>query len=116
MSDHKPSQIRDAERILSQLLDVCAQNGATAADVSLGHSQDTRVEVQKGQLDTLERSESIGVSLRCFVGQRQAHVSGSDVSEAALADLADRCVAMAKVVPEDQYCGLADASELATEM
>lgn len=116
MSDHKPSQIRDAERILSQLLDVCAQNGATAADVSLGHSQDTRVEVQKGQLDTLERSESIGVSLRCFVGQRQAHVSGSDVSEAALADLADRCVAMAKVVPEDQYCGLADASELATEL
>ena len=116
MSDHKQSPIHDAERILSQLLDICAQNGATAADVSLGHSQDIRVEVQKGQLDTLERSESIGVSLRCFVGQKQAHVSGSDVSQAALEDLADRCVAMAKVVPDDPFCGLADASELATDM
>lgn len=104
------------DSILSKLLETCQKAGATGADASYGRSDGVSVEVREGKLEGIERSESQGVSLRCLFGQRQASVSGSDVSEAGLTALAERCVAMAKVVPEDPYCGLAPAEELALEL
>ncbi len=105
----------DPETILSSLLEACKSAGATGADASYGRSDGISVEVREGALEGIERSESQGVSLRCFFGQSQASVSGSDVSADALNILAERCVAMAKAVPEDPYCGLAPAEDLATE-
>ena len=101
------------ESILSKLIETCIKAGASDADASFGRSDGVSVEVREGKLEGIERSEAQGVSLRCFFGQRQASVSGSDISEDALTTLAERCVAMAKVVPEDPYCGLAPAAELA---
>lgn len=104
------------DSILSTLIDTCIQAGASDADASFSRSEGVSIEVLNGKLEGIERSESQGVSLRCFFGQQQASVSGSDTSEDGLKTLAERCVAMAKVVPEDPYCGLADASDLATDM
>ena len=104
------------ESILSKLLDTCQKAGATGADASYGRSDGVSVDVREGKLEGIERSESQGVSLRCLFGQRQAAVSGSDVSEEGLTALAERCVAMAKVVPEDPYCGLAPSDDLATDL
>jgi len=104
------------DSILSQLIDTCTKSGASGADASFARSEGVSIEVLNGQLEGIERSESQGVSLRCFFGQRQASVSGSDTSSEGLKALAERCVAMAKVVPEDPYCGLAPADDLATDM
>lgn len=104
------------ESILSKLLETCQKAGATGADASYGRSDGVSVEVREGKLEGIERSEAQGVSLRCMFGQRQAAVSGSDVTEEGLATLAERCVAMAKVVPEDPYCGLAPAADLAADL
>lgn len=104
------------ESILSTLIETCTKAGASNADASFGRSDGVSVEVREGKLEGIERSESQGVALRCFFGQRQASVSGSDTSPEGLKTLAERCVAMAKVVPEDPYCGLAPADQLATDM
>ncbi len=104
------------ESILSTLIESCTKAGASDADASYGRSDGVSVEVREGKLEGIERSESQGVALRCFFGQRQASVSGSDTSPDGLKTLAERCVAMAKVVPEDPYCGLAPSDHLATEM
>lgn len=104
------------ESILSKLIDTCVKAGASDADASYGRADGVSVDVREGKLEGIERSESQGVSLRCFFGQRQASVSGSDVSEAGLTALAERCVAMAKVVPEDPYCGLAPQEDLVAEL
>lgn len=104
------------ESILSTLIETCTKAGASDADASFGRSDGVSVEVREGKLEGIERSESQGVALRCFFGQRQASVSGSDTSPEGLQTLAERCVAMAKVVPEDPYCGLAPADQLATDM
>lgn len=104
------------ESILSTLIEACTKAGASDADASFGRSDGVSVEVREGKLEGIERSESQGVALRCFFGQRQASVSGSDTSPEGLKTLAERCVAMAKVVPEDPYCGLAPADQLATDM
>lgn len=104
------------DAILSKLLETCTAAGATDADAAYGRSEGVSVDVLDGKLEGIERSEAQGVSLRCFFGQRQAAVSGSDVSEEGLTSLAERCVAMAKVVPEDPYCGLAPATDIARNL
>lgn len=101
---------------LDQLLDRCLNAGASDADASIGRGQGISVEVRDGALENLERTESEGVSLRCLVGQKQANVSGSDLSDDGLNALAERCVAMAKAAPEDPFCGVAPAEDLVTEL
>ena len=103
------------EDILARLIDQCLAAGATDADCSLGVSDGVSVDVRDGKLENVERSEGQGVSLRVLFGQRQAHVSGSDLSDDALKTMAERCVAMAKAVPEDKYAGLAPAELLAND-
>ncbi len=113
---HMTTNELSPESILEKLLETCTKAGASAADASYGRSDGVSVDVREGKLEGIERSESQGVSLRCMFGQRQASVSGSDVSMAGLQTLAERCVAMAKVVPEDPYCGLAPAGDLSKEL
>lgn len=101
--------------LLQKLIDQCLKLGASDADCSLGVSEGVSVDVRNGALENVERSESQSVSLRVLFGQRQAHVSGSDLSDDALSTMAERCVAMAKAVPEDKYAGLAPAELLETD-
>ncbi|MDR3529955.1 MAG: TldD/PmbA family protein, partial [Rhodopila sp.] len=55
-----------------------------------------------------ERSEGRDLGLRVFVGKRSAIVSSTSLDPAGFASLVERAVAMAKVVPEDRFTGLAD--------
>lgn len=99
--------------ILDYVLDACAKAGASDADTRLGVSEGVNVSVLDGKMETIERDESAGLALRCFFGKRQANVSGSDLSKEGLDALVERCVAMAAAAPEDPYCGLAAATDLA---
>ncbi len=101
--------------ILSSLIEATTKAGADAADASIAVSESLSVEVRNGALEGVEREESGGVSLRALVGQRQAHVSGSDMSPEGLQAMVERVVAMAKAAPEDKYCGITPADEIATQ-
>jgi PmbA protein len=101
------------EELLAGLLDNCLKAGASAADARIGVADGVSVSVRDGKLESIEREESASVALRCFFGQRQAHVSGADLSPEGLKALTERCVAMARAVPEDKYCGLPEAGLLA---
>lgn len=107
--------ITSPENFLSDVLKKAKALGASDADVSLETSQSLSVEVRGGKLENVEQEESRGLSLRCFQGQRQAHVSGSDLSKEGVDALIERAVAMAKVAPEDEYCGLAPSEDLAKD-
>ncbi len=86
--------------------------GADAADAILVADTALSVSVRLGQLEDVGRSEGAELGLRVFVGQRSASVSTSDLSEAGLAALAERVVAMARAAPEDRWAGLAPADRL----
>ena len=68
-----------------------------------------------GKTEKLERSEGQDLGLRVFIGRQQAIVSSSDRSPKALGELVERAVAMAKTVPEDPYCGIAEPGEIARD-
>lgn len=96
---------------LEQILAAAKAAGADSADARVIFSQSGSVGVRMGRLETVERNEDAASALRVFVGQRQANVSGSDFSAASITEMAARAVAMARIAPEDRFCGLAPREE-----
>jgi PmbA protein len=96
----------DRLTVLSDLIDAARRAGADAADALLVASASLSVKRRMRQIEQLERSEGIDIGLRVFVGQRQAIVASTDPDPAGFAALAERAVAMARVVPEDPFAGL----------
>ena len=103
----------DALEVLTTLIAKARRLGADAADAVLHEGAGISHIRRLGAVEKLERAESYDLGLRVLLGKRQATVSSNDRSPAALDELVERAIAMAKVVPEDPYCGLADPSELA---
>jgi PmbA protein len=103
----------DALGLLDGLIAKAKAAGADAADALLAHSVALSHAQRLGELERLEREESNDLGLRVFVGRRQAIVSSSDTAPAALDELVARALAMARSVPEDPHCGLADPDQLA---
>ena len=101
---------------LDSLLGKAKKAGADAADAVVVEGTSLSVAFRLGQPEKVERSEGGDIGLRVFIGKRQAIVSSADRSEAALAELAERAVAMAREVPEDPHCGLADPSQIAKNL
>jgi PmbA protein len=109
---------KDTGNALDLLQDLVARArraGADGADavavegVSLSHAR------RLGKTEKLERSEGRDLGLRVLIGRRQAIASSSDRTPAALAELVERAVAMARAVPEDPFCGLAEPEEIARD-
>ncbi len=94
--------------LLTNLLERAKAAGADVAEAAVSGSISLSISRRLGQTEHLERSERRGLELTVFVGKRSASVSSTELAAASFADLAERAVAMAKVVPEDPYGGLAD--------
>jgi PmbA protein len=102
--------------LLNDTIQAAKRAGADAADALMYQSMSLEVSYRLGEREDLERSESKSLGLRVFVGQQQAAISSNDFSADTLNDAVERAVAMAKVAPEDPYCGLADPSTLCTDI
>lgn len=106
----------DPLSLLGDLIAKAKTAGAEAADavhlnsIGLSHAQ------RLGAPERLERDESREVGLRVLLGKRQAIVSSTDLAPDSLDELIGRALAMARAVPEDPYCGLAEADQLASSV
>ena len=103
------------DTLTQQLLDAAKRAGADRADAMAVQGTSLSIDVLKGALEHAERSEGIDIGLRVMVGDRQANVSASDVSEATIAQMAERAVAMAREAPEDATIRQADPAQLARD-
>ena len=97
---------------LDALVKAAKAAGAESADAVATHGRSLGIAVRNNALEDVDSSEGRDIGLRVMVGQRQACVSSSDLSPASIQALAERAVAMAKLAPEDPYCGLPDVSLL----
>lgn len=100
--------------ILSGLIEQAKSKGADEADAVMVEGTSLSVAVRLGETEKVERAEGSDLGLRVLIGKRQAIVSTSDTSKDTLDELVDRAIAMARSVPEDPYCGLAEPGQLAT--
>jgi PmbA protein len=115
MSASSETETRSLE-FLDQLVARARKAGADTADAVGIHSASVSVSQRLGAREDLERAEANDVSLRVFVGERSASVSTTDTSPAAVAELIERAVAMARIAPEDPHAGLLDPALLATRL
>ncbi|MBB4658504.1 TldD/PmbA family protein [Parvularcula dongshanensis] len=102
------------EDVLSAVMARAKAAGADSADALIYRAVSASVSVRLGEVEEVERSENRDLGLRVLVGRRQACVSTTDYSPAALDELAERAVAMARLAPEDPYLALADPARLAS--
>ena len=106
----------DLLNLLSDLIASAKKAGADAADAIVADGTSVSVSYRLGKLEQLERSEGGDIGLRVLIGKRQAIVSSADRSTLALKELVERAVAMARTVPEDPYCGIAEPGQLAKSL
>ena len=97
---------------LDALLKAAKDAGAESADAVATHGRSLGIAVRDNALEDVESTEGRDIGLRVMIGKRQACVSSSDLSPRSIQALAERAVAMAKLAPEDPYCGLPDSSLL----
>jgi PmbA protein len=96
--------------LLADLIARARSAGADAADAVLISGMSLAVQRRLGKVEHVERSEGQDLGLRVFLGQQAAIVASSSVAPSSFRELAERAVAMARVVPADPYAGLADTA------
>ncbi|WP_317057043.1 TldD/PmbA family protein [Roseovarius rhodophyticola] len=104
--------LSDLKSLTDALLSAAKKAGADASDAIAVEGRSLDIAVRKGALEKAERAEGTDIGLRVLIGQRQACVSASDTSDATIAMLAERAVAMALEAPEDPHIGLADPEQI----
>ena len=109
------AQAGNSADLLDGLIARARRLGADAADALYVHGSALEAGCRLGEPEEVVRAEGRNLGLRVFVGNRQAIVSTTDLSEDTLGPLAERAIAMARSVPEDPYAGLADPAILARD-
>ncbi len=97
--------------LINELVQTAIQNGADAADVVFVSGTSLSVGVRNGATESLERSETCDLGLRVFCGRKSAIVSATALEPSRFQALADRAIAMARILPDDIFGGLAPDAE-----
>jgi PmbA protein len=99
---------QEASERCTALLHRAQAAGAQSGDALYIANGSQSVTVRLGALEDVENSESEHIGLRVFAGGGSASIGSTDLGDAALDELAQRAVAMARLAPPDPYAGLAD--------
>ena len=99
--------------IAARLLELAKAAGADQADAVSVSSTNASTTVRKQQIEKVSESTARSVGLRVILDGRQATVSTSDVSDAALAETVETALELARVSEPDPFAGLANPREQA---
>ncbi len=109
---HPPAAL---ERFGAQAVDLARRAGAAQAEACVETSRAFTVRVCGGVIETLKQSGTLGLGLRVIVDERVGFVSTNDLAPSALADLAQRAVALARFSSPDPANLLATPEEATGE-
>jgi PmbA protein len=104
------------KQISEDALKLAKQAGASDAEVDVSFGTGQTVSVRKGETENIEYNRDKGISITVFFGHRKGYASSSDFSQQAIKDTVDAACNIAKFTAEDPFCGLADASLMASEV
>ena len=108
------SKLDNTFNLLDDLIKQTLKAGCDAAEAVFVSHDGVSASVRHGRLEHIERPSGTALGLRAFCGKRQTSLSTSDLSGKALKKLVTEAVQIAKVSPEDPYCGLIEGDELAS--
>ena len=104
---------------LEQAAEIALQHakslGATAAEVGVSQNNGLSLTVRKGDVETLEYNNDKGLGITVYFGQAKASSSTSDFRTEAIYEAVDAACNIAKHTQEDEFAGLANPEQMATE-
>lgn len=106
----------EIKQMSEDVLKVAKSQGASAAEAELSLSIGQNVSVRMGETENIEYNRDKGMSVTVYFGQQKGHASTSDLSPQALKDTVAAACNIAKYTAKDEFCGLADAQLMATDI
>jgi len=104
------------KQITQDVLKIAKQAGASSAETEVSFGTGQNVSVRLGETENIEYNRDKGMSITVYFGQQKGHASSSDLSPTALKDSVEAACNIAKYTAKDEFCGLADADLMATEI
>ena len=104
------------KQISQDVLTLAKTAGASSAETEVSFGTGQNVSVRLGEVENIEYNRDKGVSVTVYFGQQKGHASSSDLSQSALKDTVEAACNIAKYTAKDPFCGLADATLMATDM
>jgi PmbA protein len=104
----------DYKELAEQLVKKCRKRGAEAAEVYIETSRNLRLEVRKGEVETVQEAAGYGAGFRVFVQGRMAFASSNDLDEKTLDDAIGRAIGFAKITTADPNNVLPDDKGMTT--
>ncbi len=106
----------EIKQMSEDVLKVAKNLGASAAEAELSLSIGQNVSVRMHEVENIEYNRDKGMSVTVYFGQQKGHASTSDLSSQALKDTVAAACNIAKYTAKDEFCGLADANLMATDI
>jgi PmbA protein len=107
MTEQSTAELEEAAR---RAVEAATAAGATDAEAWSEGSRSREVRVHAGEVESLTEASGRGVGIRAWIGQRTGYAYATDLSDSALADLAEAAVGAARVADEDENSSAPDPS------
>ena len=106
----------EIKQMSRDVLKVAKDLGASSAEAELSLSIGQNVSVRLNEVENIEYNRDKGMSVTVYFGQQKGHASTSDLSPLAIKDTVAAACNIAKYTAKDEFCGLADANLMATDI
>ena len=109
-------EIEQVKSAVSELLSLSKKYGATSAEAVISKSKGITVSSRCKELENIEFNQEGALGVSVYVGKNKGSASTADLSKAALEQAVKAAVDIAKYTSEDEFSGLVDKEELATDI
>jgi PmbA protein len=109
------AEIIRLKQVVQELLDEAKQQGASAAEAAFSVDNGLSVTARLGEVETVEYHCDQGIGVTVYFGQQKGSASTNDISPESLKETVKAACSIARYASEDEYAGLPDAEQLATE-
>ncbi len=100
------------KNFLKDILAKLKKNGSDESDVFYYKVRNISSSSRLGKIEKTEESEVTEIGIRTIINKKQSIVSTTNLEKKNIEYLIDKVISMAKVVPTNEYCGLADKKKV----
>ena len=102
------------KQLNADIIRLAKQAGASSADAEVSYGTGQSVSVRLGETENIEYNRDKGCTVTVYFGHKKGNASTSDLSTEALKQTVEAACNIAKYTAEDPFCGLAEASLMAS--
>ena len=100
------------KNFLQDILKKLKKKGADEADVVFSSSENKSSSCRLGEIEKTEESVTNEIGIRVIIKKRQSIISTTNIEHRNINSLIEKVIEMVKVVPTDEFCGLANNNQI----